>query len=82
MLKAMCVLGLVLAAMQEKPVDHPCSCHPREVGASGSKVDWKGYRQGCIEWHYDANEALKIAAERKKLVFWYLVAGDLDKEGC
>ena len=27
-------------------------------------------------------EAVKIAQAEKKLVFWYHVAGDLDKEGC
>ena len=73
---------LVLAGVQDKPVNHPCECHPREVGASGSRVDWEGYRKGGIAWHYSIKEALKIAADEKKLVFWYHVAGDLDKEGC
>ena len=72
----------LMSAAQEKPVNHPCACHPREVGASGSRIDWEGYRKGGIEWHYSIDEALKLAQERKKLVFWYHVAGDLDKEGC
>jgi hypothetical protein len=72
-------LALVSAAQQE---NHPCTCHPREEGASGSRVDWEGYRKGGIAWHYSIDEALKIAAAEKKLVFWYHVAGDLDKEGC
>jgi hypothetical protein len=70
-----------LAASQEanKPA---CECKPREVGASGSKVDWPGYRNGGLKWHYSVDEAMKIAKDEKKLVFWYHVAGDLDKEGC
>jgi hypothetical protein len=82
MLKAMCVLGLALVSAIQDPVDHPCKCHPREVGASGSKKDWEAYRKGSIAWHYSIDESLKIAQEKKKIVFWYLVAGDLDKEGC
>ena len=73
---------VLLSAAQEKPVNHPCACHPRDVGASGSTKDWTGYRNGGIEWHYSVDEALKIAKEKKKLVFWFHVAGDLDKEGC
>jgi len=72
-------LALVSAARQE---NHPCNCHPREVGASGSRNDWDGYRKGGITWHYSIDEALKLAKDEKKLVFWYHVAGDLDKEGC
>jgi len=63
-------------------VDHPCACHPRGQGASGSHNDWEGYRHGGIEWHYSVEEALKIAQKQDKLVFWFHVAGDLDKEGC
>ena len=77
------LIGLaMIAPVQEKPANHPCECHPREVGASGSRNDWEAYRKGGIAWHYSINEALKIAQDEKKLVFWYHVAGDLDKEGC
>lgn len=75
------LVSLALMSAQE-PVDHPCKCHPREEGASGSTKDWEGYRKGGITWHYSVDEALKIAKAQKKLVFWYHVAGDLDKEGC
>jgi hypothetical protein len=76
---ALSCLALMSAAPQE---NHPCQCHPREAGASGSRNDWEGYRKGGIAWHYSVDEALKIARDEKKLVFWYHVAGDLDKEGC
>ena len=76
---ALMSLALASAAPQE---DHPCKCHPRETGASGSRTDWEGYRKGGIAWHYSIDEALKIAKAQKKLIFWYHVAGDLDKEGC
>ena len=59
-----------------------CACKPREVGESGSRKDWPGYRSGGIRWHYSIEEAKKIASFERKLVFWYHVAGDLDKEGC
>ena len=72
-------LSLLSAAPQE---NHPCKCHPREAGASGSRNDWPGYRNGGLKWHYSVDEAMKIAKDEKKLVFWYHVAGDLDKEGC
>jgi len=76
---ALVSLALLSAAPQE---NHPCRCHPREEGASGSRIDWEGYRKGGLAWHYAVEEALKIATAEKKLVFWYHVAGDLDKEGC
>jgi len=68
------------AAAQERP--RPlCTCKPREVGPSGSRVDWSGYRKG-IDWHYSVDEATRLADYDKKLVFWFHLAGDLDKEGC
>ncbi len=76
---ALISIALVSAAQEQ---NHPCKCHPREAGESGSRNDWEGYRDGGISWHYSIDEALKIAAAEKKLVFWYRVAGDLDKEGC
>ena len=80
-LVSLAAVALMSAAPQQQE-NHPCKCHPREAGASGSRVDWEGYRKGGIAWHYSIDEALKIAAAEKKLVFWYHVAGDLDKEGC
>jgi len=58
-----------------------CTCKPRQVGASGSRVDWEGYGKG-VRWHYSVDEAMKIAKDQNRLVFWYHVVGDLDKEGC
>jgi hypothetical protein len=78
----MVVVSLALISAIQVPVDHPCACHPREVGAAGSRNDWECYRKGGITWHYKVEEALKIAKAENKLVFWYHVAGDLDKEGC
>jgi hypothetical protein len=81
--KVAIVLALSLALISAAPQEnHPCKCHPREAGESGSKVDWPGYRNGGLKWHYSVDEAMKIAKDEKKLVFWYHVAGDLDKEGC
>lgn len=58
-----------------------CTCVRREVGESGSRRDWEGYRRG-ITWHTSIHEAMKLAEARDKLVFWFQLAGDLDKEGC
>jgi len=72
--------GLAVSSAQEaaRPA---CECKPREVGASGSRQNWKDYLKG-IDWHYSVDEAARIAAFEKKLVFWFHLAGDLDKEGC
>jgi len=56
-------------------------CKSREVGASGSRVDWDGYTKS-VRWHYSIEEALKIARAEGKMVFWQQIVGDLDKEGC
>lgn len=71
--------GLAVSAQEGL---HPlCACKPRDVGPSGSRVNWDGYAKS-IQWHYSVEEALKIARAEGKLVFWYHLAGDLDKEGC
>ncbi len=74
------LVGAAVSSAQEEALSL-CACKPREVGSSGSRKDWEGYRKG-IAWHYEVDEAMKIAQAGKKLVFWYHVAGDLDKEGC
>jgi len=79
-LKAVIAVVIGLATFQD-PVRPACECKPREVGASGSRQDWKDYRKG-IDWHYSVDEAARLAAFDKKLVFWFHLAGDLDKEGC
>ena len=76
-MKALALVALLAVAAQD-PV---CTCKPRETGDSGSKKDWAGYRKG-IDWHYSVDEAARIAEGEKKLVFWFHLAGDLDKEGC
>jgi hypothetical protein len=80
------VLPIVLltgfAVSSAQDASHPlCACKPREVGASGSRVNWDGYGK-AIRWHYSVEEALKIARAEGKMVFWQHVVGDLDKEGC
>jgi hypothetical protein len=76
---ALLLLSTPLAAgLDEKAV---CRCKPRKVGDSGSRKDWDGYRKGIV-WHYSVEEAMKIARAENKMVFWYHVVGDLDKEGC
>jgi hypothetical protein len=72
--------GLAVSSAQDPP--HPlCSCKPRPIGASGSRVDWDGYTKS-VRWHYSIDEALKIARAEGKLVFWQQIVGDMDKEGC
>ena len=76
------LIGLVMVSAHQQSVKPVCTCAPREVGQSGTRNDWEGYRKAGIAWHYSVDEAMKIAQAEKKLVFWYHVAGDLDKEGC
>ena len=72
--------GLAVSSAQDAA--HPfCACKPREVGASGSRVDWDGYAK-TLRWHTSIEEALRIARAEGKMVFWQHVVGDLDKEGC
>ena len=75
------LVGIALVSALREPSKPVCRCVPREVGASGSRVDWPGYTQG-IRWHYSVDEAMEIARAQRRLVFWYHVVGDLDKEGC
>jgi len=71
---------LVLSACAEaRPVR--CRCQPPEVGPSGCLEPWAGYNEG-IRWHTDLEEAFQLARQEKKLVFYFLVVGDLDKSQC
>lgn len=72
------LLSPLASGLEDKPV---CTCKARPIGESGSRSDWAGYRAGIV-WHYSVEEALKIARAENKMVFWYHVVGDLDKEGC
>lgn len=74
-------LLLAAAPLVSAGQENLCRCVPREVGASGSRKNWEGYSKG-VRWHYEIDEALKMAQAEGKLVFWYHVVGDLDKEGC
>jgi len=76
----MFLLGFAIAAAQEGKTP-PCECKRREVGDSGSRNDWAGYDK-TIRWHTSVDEAMKIAKAEGKLVLWFHLAGDLDKEGC
>jgi hypothetical protein len=69
------------AAWAGDGADAECRCARREVGESGSRVDWEGYRRG-VRWHTSVEEARALAKKRGQLLFVYHVAGDLDKEGC
>ena len=74
---------LVLAAAR---ADEPrpkteCRCKHREVGDSGSKKDWALYQKG-VRFHTSLDEARAMAKEEEKLVFYFHLVGDLDKEGC
>lgn len=70
--------GIAVADVTQRP---DCKCEPREAGQSGSKVDYPLGARG-IRWHRSIEEAKAIAAYEGKLVFYFHVAGDLDKEGC
>ena len=72
--------GLAVSTAQES-AQPLCSCKPRDVGASGSRVNWDGYGKS-VRWHYSIDEALRIARADGKMVFWQQIVGDLDKEGC
>lgn len=72
--------GPSVANAQEE--SHPlCACKPREVGQSGSRNEWEGYKK-AVKWHYSVDEAMKIARAEGRMVFWQQIVGDLDKEGC
>jgi hypothetical protein len=44
-------------------------------------LPWSGYRRGIL-WHTDMEEAKKLAAKSKKLVLYYQIVGELNKDGC
>lgn len=73
-------LGMLVSCSEAIPPTR-CQCTPRKVGQSGSRIPWPEYNQG-IHWHTSLEEAQRMAGEQKKLVFYFLVVGDLDKEGC
>ena len=77
-LAALAILAGVASAEGEGP---ECRCARREVGESGSRVDWPGYGRG-VRWHTSVEEGRALARREGKLLFVYHVAGDLDKEGC
>ena len=71
---------LALAACGEAdPV--ACRCTTLEVGRGGCRNPWPGYNEG-IRWHMDLEEACAIARQEGKLIFYFLVVGDLDKSHC
>ena len=79
-LSLLSVAGALVAGSPDRAI---CECKPREVGDGGSRKDWEGYsRDKGIRWHYSVDEAMRLARAEGKLVLWYHVVGDLDKEGC
>ncbi len=42
---------------------------------------WPGYDE-AVRWEKSLDEAQKKARAGKKLILYYVLVGDLDKEGC
>jgi hypothetical protein len=71
------VLTLVaLTACSESEPPVRCECRPSELGRK-----WPRYNEG-VRWHTSLEEACKRARQEGKLVFYYLLVGDMDKELC
>lgn len=43
---------------------------------------WSGYAQIDVPWQPDLASAMKAAKQSDRLIFYYQVVGNLDKEGC
>jgi hypothetical protein len=75
-------LGLLaLTACSDSDLPVRCECKPLDVGLSGCRKPWAAYNEG-IRWHTNLDEAFKRARQEKKLVFYFMVVGDLDKSHC
>ena len=72
---------LALAACADPEPPARCRCVPLDVGPSGCRDPWTEYNEG-IRWHSDLGEAFQLARQEKKLVFYFLLVGDLDKSHC
>ncbi len=58
-----------------------CGCAPPAGHNKASRLAWSGYQTGVF-WHSDLAEAKEIAARSEKLVLFFQIAGDMNKEGC
>ena len=76
------ILGLlaITACAEAVPPTH-CQCQPLEVGPSGCRKPWADYNEG-IRWHTNLGETFRLARQEKKLVFYFLLVGDMDKSHC
>lgn len=73
------LLGLSACSRSDFPIH--CECKPLDVGLSGCRKPWTSYNEG-IRWHSNLEEAFSLARQEKKLVFYFLLVGDLDKSHC
>ena len=68
-------------ACGETPEPVTCRCESPEVGRGGCRNPWPLYNEG-IRWHTDLEEASGLARQEGKLLFYFLLVGDLDKSHC
>jgi hypothetical protein len=75
-------LGLLLLGACAEPEPRiRCRCTLPENGRTGCTKPWPDYNKG-IRWHTDLREAFQLAHQEGKLVFYFLLVGDLDKSHC
>lgn len=58
-----------------------CGCKPPDDSRSLSRKPWGGYRRGIL-WHTDLAEAKTMAQKAHRLILYYQIVGELNKEGC
>lgn len=57
-----------------KPADGKCC-------TKGKAEPWDGYNKG-VEWEKDEKYAWELAKADRRIVMYFQLVGDLDKEGC
>jgi hypothetical protein len=72
-----------LRALHAEHAFHPTSWHktPAATADPGSSP-WTGYAKLDLAWQPDLDAAKDWASKTDRLVFFFQVVGDLDKEGC
>jgi len=73
------VLLLTACAEPEEPARSPEPTF--EESRTGCRKPWSDYNKG-IRWRKDLSGAFDQARRENKLVFYYLLVGDLDKSHC
>ncbi len=58
-----------------------CGCAPPDAANARSAKRWINYQKG-IFWHTDLVEARSLAAASSRLILYYQIAGDMNKNGC